>query len=143
MLLFFFSTLQEHETYLTLARICKIRIEDSQCRSCENIFGERAETDLYWNFSSTLQDIVIETMLGGKSSVQGPFLLKLLFVGLKTMSPSVTAKHPAHCNIHCVPFKVSVMCSYHFSIRQSSNVHKNGCDIHGFPNRKLVLIPPR
>ena len=28
-----------------------------------------------------LQDIVIETMLGGKNSVQGPLLLKVLFVG--------------------------------------------------------------
>ena len=36
-----------------------------------------------------LQDIVIETILGGKNSVQGPLLLKLLFVGLKTMSPSI------------------------------------------------------
>ena len=32
--------------------------------------------------------IVIETFLGGKNIVQGPLLLKLLFVGLKTMSPS-------------------------------------------------------
>ena len=40
-----------------------------------------------------------------KNNVQGPLLLKLLFVGLKTMSPSVSVKHPAHCNIHCVPFK--------------------------------------
>ena len=39
------------------------------------------------------------------------------------MYPSVTAKHPAHCNIHCVPFKVvSIMCLYHFSSRQSCNV---------------------
>ena len=38
----------------------------------------------------TLQDIVIETMLGRESSVYGPLLLKLLFVGLKTMSLSVT-----------------------------------------------------
>ena len=36
-----------------------------------------------------LQDIVIETILGGKNSVQGPLLLKLLFVDLKTMSPSI------------------------------------------------------
>ena len=64
-----------------------------------------------------LQDIVIETMLGRKNSVQGPLLLKFLFVGLKTMSLSVTAIHPAHCNIHCVPFKVYIMCLYHFSIR--------------------------
>ena len=65
----------------------------------------------------TLQDIVIVTMLGRKNSVQGPLLLKFLFVGAKTMSPSVTATHPAHCNIHCVPFKASIRCSYHFSIR--------------------------
>ena len=49
-----------------------------------------------------LQNIVIETMLGRENSVQGPLFLKLLFVGLKTMSPSVTAKHPAHCNIFIV-----------------------------------------
>ena len=65
----------------------------------------------------TLQDIAIETMLGRKHSVQDPLLLKLLFLGLKTMSPSVTAKYPAYTNIHCVPFKVSIMCSNHFSIR--------------------------
>ena len=65
----------------------------------------------------TLQDIVIETMLGRKNSVQGPRLLKSLFIGFKTISPSVTAKHPAHWNIHCVLFKVSIMCCYHFSLR--------------------------
>ena len=64
--------------------------------------------------SDALQDNVIETMLVGESSVQGPILLKLLFVGIKTVSPSVTAKH---YNIHCVPFKVSIICWYHFSIR--------------------------
>ena len=64
----------------------------------------------------TLQYIVIETIYR-KNCVQGPLLLKLLFVGLKTMSSSVTAKHPAHCNIHCVPFELSIMCSYHFSMR--------------------------
>ena len=36
-----------------------------------------------------LQDIVIETMLGRKNSVQGPLLLKLLFVGLETISPLI------------------------------------------------------
>ena len=36
-----------------------------------------------------LQDIVIQTILDGKNSVQGPILLKLLFVGFKTMSPSI------------------------------------------------------
>ena len=36
--------------------------------------------------SGPLQDIVIVTILGGKNSVQGPLLLKLVFVGLKTMS---------------------------------------------------------
>ena len=39
----------------------------------------------------TLQDIVIVTMLGVKKIVEGPLLLKSLFVGLRTMSPSVTA----------------------------------------------------
>ena len=34
----------------------------------------------------SLQDIVIETILGRKNSVQGPVLLKLLFVSLKRMS---------------------------------------------------------
>ena len=48
--------------------------------------------------------------------VQGPLWLKLLFVGLKTISPSATAYHPAHCNIHCVPLNVSIMSWYHFSI---------------------------
>ena len=56
-----------------------------------------------------------------ENSVQDPLLLKLLFVGIKTMPPSVTAKQSVHCNIHCVPFKVSIMCSYHFSIRWSCN----------------------
>ena len=43
-----------------------------------------------WNTHPTLlQDIVFETILGEKNSVQGPPLLKLLFVGLKTMSPSI------------------------------------------------------
>ena len=36
-----------------------------------------------------------------------------------SLSPSVTnqhkTKHPAYCNIYCVLFKVSIMCSYHFS----------------------------
>ena len=45
------------------------------------------------NSSCHLQIIEIERMLGQQCSVQGPLLLKLLFVGLKTMSPSVTAKH--------------------------------------------------
>ena len=67
--------------------------------------------------SWSLQEIVIETMLGGENSVQGPLLLKLLVVGLEKMSSFITAKHPAHCNIHCVAFKVFIMCSYHFSIR--------------------------
>ena len=58
-------------------------------------------------------------MLVGKNSVQRPFFVKLLSVGIKTMSQSVTAKHPAHCNIHYVCFKVAIMCSYHFSIRYS------------------------
>ena len=44
-------------------------------------------------FARSLQDIVIERVLGGENSLQGPLLLTLLFVGLKTMSPSVTAKH--------------------------------------------------
>ena len=36
-------------------------------------------------------------MLGKKNSVQGPLLLMLLFVGLRTMFPTyVTAKHPLH-----------------------------------------------
>ena len=35
------------------------------------------------NFICSLQDIVIETILGGKNSVQGPLLLKLLIIGLK------------------------------------------------------------
>ena len=35
----------------------------------------------------SLQDIVIETMLGGDNIVQGPPLLKLLFVDLQTMFP--------------------------------------------------------
>ena len=39
--------------------------------------------------SGPLQDIVIVTVLGGKNSVQGSLLLKLLLIGLKTMSPSV------------------------------------------------------
>ena len=56
-----------------------------------------------------LQDIVIETMLSRKNSVKSPLMLNLLFVDLKTMSPSVTAKHSAYYNIHCVPFKVSIM----------------------------------
>ena len=42
----------------------------------------------------------------------------LLFVGLKTMSASVTENHPAIVsNFHCVTFKVSITCSFHFSIR--------------------------
>ena len=49
-----------------------------------------------------LQDIVIETMLGRKNRVQGPLLLKLLFVGLKTMSPFVTAKYFLHIVIFIV-----------------------------------------
>ena len=63
-----------------------------------------------WKFIhvfATLQDIVNGTMLGGKNSVEVSLLFKLLFVGLKTMSPSATAKDPAHYSIHCVPFKVS------------------------------------
>ena len=36
-----------------------------------------------------VQDIVIETILGGINIVQGALLLKLLFVGLKTISPSI------------------------------------------------------
>ena len=52
-------------------------------------------------------------MLGRKNSVQGPLLLKLLVVGLKTMS-HLSQPNPPHINIHCVPFKVSIMCSYHF-----------------------------
>ena len=68
-------------------------------------------------FARSLQDIVTETILGGENSVQGPLLLTLLFVGLDTMSPSVTAKHHTHCYIHCVPFKISIICWCHFSIR--------------------------
>ena len=41
----------------------------------------------YDHFS--LQDIVIERILGGKNSVLGPLLLKLLFASLKKMSPSI------------------------------------------------------
>ena len=85
------------------------------------VIGVHQFLDFIWQiFIIKLQYIVIETMLGGKNSVQGPLLLKLLFVVLKTMSPT-TAKHPAHCNIHCVPFKVSIMCSHHFLIRWSRN----------------------
>ena len=49
-----------------------------------------------------LRDIVIETMLGRKNSLQGPLLLKLLFVGYKTLSLSVTAN-----TLHIVIFIVS------------------------------------
>ena len=35
------------------------------------------------NTEYTLQDIVIERLIGGENCVQGPLLLKLLFVGLK------------------------------------------------------------
>ena len=41
------------------------------------------------NPNMSLQDIVIETILGRKNSVQGPLLLKLLFVSLKTISPLI------------------------------------------------------
>ena len=41
----------------------------------------------------SLQDTVLKTILGGRNSVQGPFLLKSLFVGLKTMSPSIHYKY--------------------------------------------------
>ena len=54
------------------------------------IFKVRLPYDSEYYTASPLQDIVIETMLGGENSVQGPLLLKLLFVGFKTMSPSVT-----------------------------------------------------
>ena len=37
----------------------------------------------------SLQDIAIETLLGRKNSVLGPLLFKSLFVGFKTMSPSI------------------------------------------------------
>ena len=40
----------------------------------------------------TLQEFVIESILGGKNSVQGPLLLKLLIVSLITMSPSIHRK---------------------------------------------------
>ena len=40
-------------------------------------------------FWQPLQDIVIATILGGKNSVQGPLWQKLLFVGLKSMYPSI------------------------------------------------------
>ena len=39
-------------------------------------------------YERLLLDIVIETLLGGKNSVQGPLLLNLLFVDIKTKSPS-------------------------------------------------------
>ena len=41
------------------------------------------------NNVDSLQDIVIETILVRKNSIQGPLFLKLLFVDLKTMSPSI------------------------------------------------------
>ena len=44
--------------------------------------------ELYYSFDS-LQDITFEIILGGKNSAQDPLLLKLLFVGQKTMSQSI------------------------------------------------------
>ena len=46
-------------------------------------------------------------MLGGKNSTQDPLLLKLLFVGLRAMSPSITVKHPACYDIHCNAPKIN------------------------------------
>ena len=54
-------------------------------------------------------------ILGGKNSVQYPLLLKLSFFDLKNDVSIRHSKHPAACNIHCVPFKISIICSYHFS----------------------------
>ena len=58
-----------------------------------NIIFKRWDVEShFWSFMGlTLQDIVIVTMLGVKKIVEGPLLLKSLFVGLRTMSPSVTA----------------------------------------------------
>ena len=60
--------------------------------------------------NKTLQDIVIETTLGGKNSTQGPLLVKLLCVGLKR------CLHLSQQNTRG-PFKVSIIYLYDFSIR--------------------------
>ena len=68
---------------------------DPQIREGSNLYRNSSENVqrvvtkcTNWKKFATLQDIVTERMLGGKNSVQVPFLLKLLFVGLKTMFPS-------------------------------------------------------
>ena len=66
---------------------------------------------IYVKQAIALQDIVIETILGGGNSAQDPLLLKSLFVGLKTMSLSVTAKDPARWNIFIVPLQSFPYCA--------------------------------
>ena len=60
-------------------------------------------------------------MLGKRNGAQGRLLFKSLFVGLKKMSLPVTTKHSAHCNIHRLYLKVSIMWSARI-IFQSGNL---------------------
>ena len=77
----------------------------------------KVETDLFMINIFNLRNSAIATIFPHFCRMVHYILLKLLLVGFKTRSPSVTTKHGTHCNIHCVPFKVSIMCPHQFSTR--------------------------
>ena len=60
------------------------------------------------NPNMSLQGIVIETILGRKNSVQGPLLLKLLFVSLKKMSPLIHQKEQGSSLVKFVNVLISL-----------------------------------
>ena len=107
------SEIRHYSNFLNLMDHC--RIIGTNRENCYKFVVVKSHICIE-KYLHSLEDIVVKRMLGGKNSVQGPLVLKLLFVGLKTMSPSVTEKHPAHRNIYCALFKLSIMCLYHISI---------------------------
>ena len=75
----------------TVGNQCLTGISGSATATCPGSQCSTMTTSLDGKPEKILQDIVIL-----HNSVQAPLLLGLLFVGLKTMSVSITAKRPAH-----------------------------------------------
>ena len=75
---------------------------------CKKILHKKVKCVCVKTPNVSVQDIVIETILGRKNSVQGPLLLKLLFVSLKIMSPLIHQKEQGSSLVKFVNVLISL-----------------------------------
>ena len=75
------------------------------------VMNSKLNAKLSYSQISFLLSYLVEKSLNSLVHIMS-HTVKLLFDGLKIMSPSITAKKPGHCIIHCVSFKVSIIVEY-------------------------------